>query len=171
MTLATRCAAMLAGLSLLISTPAFAAAPQPLKTVDLGSYTGRWYEIARIPNKLQRDCLGATVDYTLENNRVRAVQRCSSASGRAKVYRSSGRILDPGRNARTRLTFAGFWSQEYWVIDHAAEWALVGDPSGRYLWVMSRQSSLPAASRDAAVSRVRALGYDAGRLEFSGAGP
>jgi apolipoprotein D and lipocalin family protein len=153
----------------LAASPAFAAAPQPAKAVDIGAYDGRWYEIARIPNKLQRDCRAATVDYTFENNRVRAVQRCSSSSGRAKVYRSSGRILDPGQNTRTRLTFAGFWSQEYWIIDHAADWALVGDPSGRYLWLMSRRAALPAESRDAAVSRIRALGYDAGRLEFSGA--
>jgi len=160
-----------AGIALLfLATAASAAAPQPAKAVDISSYSGRWFEIARIPNKLQRDCRAATVDYTFENNRVRAVQRCASASGRAKVYRSSGRILDPGQNARTRLTFAGFWSQEYWVIDHASDWALVGDPSGRYLWLMSRRATLPAESRDVAVSRIRALGYDAGRLEFSGAG-
>ncbi|MDZ4777244.1 MAG: lipocalin family protein [Alphaproteobacteria bacterium] len=154
----------------LLADPASAAAPQPAKAVDLGSYSGRWYEIARIPNKLQRDCLAPTVDYSLDANRVRAVQRCSAASGRTKVYRSSGRILDPGVNARTRLTFAGFWSQEYWIIDHATDWALVGDPSGRYLWLMSRRATLPAGSRDAALSRMRALGYDTGRLEFAGAG-
>ncbi|MBL8560499.1 MAG: lipocalin family protein [Hyphomonadaceae bacterium] len=149
---------------------AHAAAPSPVKPVDVSSYTGRWYEIARIPNKLQRDCLAPTVDYTIERDRVRAVQRCEASNGRAKVYRSSGRILDPGVNAKTRLTFAGFWSQEYWVIDHAADWALVGDPTGRFLWLMSRRPALPAAARENALSRIRTLGYDAGRLEFTGAG-
>lgn len=152
-------------------TSALAAAPQPAKPVDISNYSGRWYEIARIPNRLQRGCVAGTVDYTLENNRVRAVQRCTVAQeNRVRVFRSSGRILNPGANSKTRLTFAGFWSQEYWVIDHAPDWALVGDPSGKYLWLMSRRASLPQPSLEAAVSRIRALGYDPARLEFAGAG-
>lgn len=150
---------------------AFATAPQPAKAVEISSYSGRWYEIARIPNRLQRGCVSGTVDYSLENNRVRAVQRCTTTQeNRVRVYRSSGRILDPGTNSKTKLTFAGFWSQEYWVIDHARDWALVGDPSGRYLWLMSRSQRLPQPTVDVAVARIRALGYDAGRLEFAGAG-
>jgi apolipoprotein D and lipocalin family protein len=148
---------------------ALAAAPQPARRVDMSNYSGRWYEIARIPNRLQRGCVAAHVDYTLENQRLRAVQRCAPVGDRkARVYRSSGRILDPGVNAKARLTFAGFWSQEYWIIDHTPDWALVGDPSGRYLWMMSRRPSLPQPVVDAAVARIRGLGYDAGRLEFAG---
>lgn len=144
-----------------------AAAPQPAKPVPLSSYSGRWFEIARTPNKLQRDCSGASVDYRIERNRVHAVQRCTPAGqNTARVFRSSGRILDPGANTKTRLTFAGFWSQEYWVIDHAADWAIIGDPSGRYLWIMARAPALPTEALEAAMSRVRQLGYDAGRLEF-----
>lgn len=163
-------ALMAVAITAIIVSTAHAAPPAPVKSVELSAYAGRWYEIARTPNKLQRDCRAATVDYSIENNRLRAIQRCSTANGRTKIYRSSGRILDPGLNARTRLTFAGFWSQEYWVVDHDADWALVSDPSGRYLWVMSRRPSLPDASRAAATSRARALGFDAGRLEFAGAG-
>jgi apolipoprotein D and lipocalin family protein len=149
-----------------------AAAPEPRRRVDAQSYTGRWYEIARIPNRLQRGCAAPYVDYALEGIRVRAVQRCAPAPGkRGRVYRSSGQILDPGTNAKVRLTFAGFWSQEYWIVDHdpSAGWALVGDPAGRFLWVMFRQPDPPEAARDAAFARVGALGYDARRLEFTGA--
>lgn len=165
-------AALLAFALVLAGAPlALAAAPQPAKPVAMSSYTGRWFEIARMPNKLQRGCTGASVDYVLERNRLRAVQRCTPAGEtRARTYRSSGRILDPGVNAKARLTFAGFWSQEYWVVDHTADWALIGDPSGRYLWIMARAPSLPQPTIAAAVARVRALGYDAGRLEFAGAG-
>jgi apolipoprotein D and lipocalin family protein len=152
---------------------AHAAAPEPRKPVETQSYTGRWFEIARIPNRLQRGCLAPHVDYTLDGLKVRAVQRCApTASNRnGRVYRSSGRILDPGTNAKVRLTFAGFWSQDYWIVDHdpAAGWALVGDPAGRWLWVMFRDATPPTAARDAAVARVGALGYDTRRLEFAGA--
>ena len=166
-----RGASLALALLLLFGTPATAAAPPPARQVDAANYTGRWYEIARIPNRFQRNCAAPYVDYTRDGQKVRAEQHCSPAAGRnGRVYRSSGHILDPGVNARLRLTFLGFWSQEYWIVDHdaAAGWALVGDPGGRFLWVMARQPNLPAGAREAAVTRVRGLGYDASRLEYAG---
>lgn len=151
---------------------AHAAAPQPQSRVDAQSYTGRWYEIARIPNRLQRGCVAPFVDYTLDGIKVRAVQRCSPVNGRGgRTYRSSGHILDPGTNAKLRLSFLGFWSQEYWIVDNdaAAGWALVGDPGGRWLWVMFRDPNPPEGARDTAIARVGALGYDVRRLEYAGA--
>ncbi len=159
-------------ITVLASAPVRAAAPQPTHRVDATNYTGRWYEIARIPNRFQRNCAAPFVDYTLDGLKVRAVQQCSPVNGRnGRLYRSSGRILDPGVNAKVRLTFLGFWSQDYWIVDHDAPagWALVGDPAGRFVWVMARQPNPPQSLRDAAVARVRTLGYDVTRLEYAGA--
>jgi apolipoprotein D and lipocalin family protein len=158
--------------ALVLASAANAAAPEPTRRVDQQAYTGRWYEIARMPNRLQRGCQAPSVDYSIEGLKVRAVQRCAASNGRnGRVYRSSGRILDPGANAKVRLTFAGFWSQDYWIVDHdpAAGWALVGDPAGKYLWVMFRDARPASAARDAAVARAGALGYNVTRLEYFGA--
>ena len=165
----------LAAILLIVSIgapPTFAAAPAPAHRVDPASYTGRWYEIARIPNRFQRNCAAPYVDYTHDGLKVRAEQHCTAVAGRnGRTYRSSGRILDPGTNAKVRLTFLGFWSQDYWIVDNdaAAGWALVGDPGGRFVWVMSREANPGAAVRDVAIARVRALGYDVNRLEYAGA--
>lgn len=156
--------------AVLVAGPARAAAPAPAHRVDPSNYTGRWYEIARTPNRFQRNCATPFVDYTRDGQTVRAVQQCAPVNGRnGRVYRSSGHILDPGVNAKVRLTFLGFWSQDYWVVDHdtAAGWALVGDPAGRFIWVMSRQPNPPQGLRDAALARVRTLGYDTSRLEYA----
>lgn len=164
--------AMFALVCALIAAPAFASAPEPARRVEPSSYTGRWYEIARIPNRFQRNCQAPFVDYTLEGQKVRAVQQCAAAGGRnPRVYRSSGRILDPGANAKVRLTFMGFWSQDYWIVDHdpAAGWALVGDPAGKFVWVMFRDPAPPQPAVAAAVARVGALGYNTARLEYAGA--
>ncbi len=152
--------------------PAAASAPEPARRVDASNYSGRWYEIARLPNRFQRNCAEPSVDYTLEGEKVRAVQRCKPVDGKnGRTFRSSGRILDPGANAKVRLTFAGFWSQDYWILDNdpAARWALVGDPRGRFIWVMFRDPAPPEAAVTAAVARARALGYDVQRFEYAGA--
>ena len=41
------------------------AVPEPAKMVDLQSYLGRWYEIARYEQGFQRNCEGVTADYSL----------------------------------------------------------------------------------------------------------
>ncbi|MDX2235439.1 MAG: lipocalin family protein [Hyphomonadaceae bacterium] len=165
-------AAMALGFALTMgASVALAAAPEPARRVDASNYSGRWYEIARLPNRFQRNCTGASVDYTLEGEKVRAVQRCAAVAGKnGRTFRSSGRILDPGTNAKVRLTFAGFWSQDYWILDNdpAARWAIVGDPRGRFVWIMFRDPTPGDAAVAAAVSRARALGYDTSRLEYAG---
>ena len=37
---------------------------QTVPSVDLGRYSGKWYEVARLPTRFQRDCIGATAEYT-----------------------------------------------------------------------------------------------------------
>jgi apolipoprotein D and lipocalin family protein len=168
------CAAAL-GLSVSIASaaPAGAAAPSPAKAVELSRYVGRWYELARVPNQFEkgRQCDAPTADYQQSpDGAVTVVQTChvNSPTGPARTYKAAAQILDPGTNAKFRLTFFLLLSREYWVVDHAVDyrWAIVGDPSGKYVWLLSRQPQLSPPARSALVARARQLGYDIGRLEF-----
>jgi apolipoprotein D and lipocalin family protein len=150
-----------------------AAAPPPSKPVDLQRYYGRWYEVARVPNRFERGsaCDAPTADYDQDaNGSVTVVQTChaESPSGPAKVYRAAAHILDPGVNAKFRLTFFLLLSRDYWVLDHAPDysWAIVGDPTGKYVWLFSRRPILAPATKTALIARTKALGYDVDKLEF-----
>jgi apolipoprotein D and lipocalin family protein len=166
--------ATLAGLFACLLSPAVqAAAPAPAKSVELQRYVGRWYEVARVPNHFEkgRECDGPTADYNQDaSGAVTVVQTChqNSPNGPEKVYRAAARILDPGINAKFKLTFFLVVSKEYWVLDHAADygWAIVGDPTGEYVWLFSRRPTVPAMLRDSLVARAKALGYDVDKLEF-----
>ena len=165
--------APLAALAVLGAGGAVADAPAPTKPVDLRKYYGRWYEVARVPNQFEKGlaCSAPTADYEEDDQgAVTVVQTCHqhSARGPEKVYRAAARILDPGVNAKFRLTFYLVMSKEYWVIDHAQDyrWAIVGDPTGRFVWLFSRQPALSHDTRDSLLARVRALGYDPAKLEF-----
>jgi apolipoprotein D and lipocalin family protein len=48
------------------------------------------------------------------------------------------------------------------VLDHADDysWSIVGEPSGRYLWILTREARPAAAERKALIERARGLGYD-----------
>jgi len=147
----------------------------PTKPVELQHYVGKWYEIARVPNHFEhgKDCDAPTADYEQDaKGAVTVVQVChvNTPTGPEKVYHATAKILDPGMNAKFKLTYFVFLSKEYWVLDHAPDykWAIVGDPTGKFLWLFSRQATLPADVKDAVLARAKALGYDTGRLEFPG---
>ena len=51
-------------LACVLAPSARAAAPQPKKSFDVGHMAGRWYEIARTPTAINRDCQAGTTDWT-----------------------------------------------------------------------------------------------------------
>ena len=54
--------------------------------VDLERYVGLWYEIAKIPNRFQKQCArGTTATYELrEDGRLDVVNRCVEENGEIK---------------------------------------------------------------------------------------
>jgi apolipoprotein D and lipocalin family protein len=79
-----------------------------------------------------------------------------SSEGRAKIVPDSG-------NAKLKLSFFGpFYIGDYWVLDRADDytWSIVGEPGGRYLWILTRDAKPSADERKALFERARSLGYD-----------
>src|SRR4051812_42478541 len=75
------------GLAILsVTAAARAQAKGPLKVVaqvDLARYVGKWYEIARLPNRFQKRCAGeVTADYTQQpNGKISVLNRCRIEDG------------------------------------------------------------------------------------------
>ncbi len=142
-----------------------AAVPQPAKAVELDRYLGRWYEMGRYEAGFQKDCEAVTADYSLrDDGHIRVVNSCrkggidgklSTATGKAKIVEDSG-------NAKLRVSFFGPFYGDYWVLDRADDysWAIVGEPSGRYLWMLTREAKPAPDVRARIENRVKELGYD-----------
>jgi apolipoprotein D and lipocalin family protein len=123
----------------------------PVDKVDLERYAGRWYEVAKIPNRFQKGCArGTTAEYSLrEDGRITVVNRCYQDNGDPEEARGVARIEDPASNARLKVSFVSFlgwrpfWG-DYWVIglDEDYRWAIVGTPDRKYGWILSRTPTL-----------------------------
>lgn len=143
-----------------------AAVPQPARPVDLTRYAGLWYEIARYENGFERGCEGVTAEYTLRADGlvgVRNACRQGDPAGELKVSEGRARIVEGGDGAKLKVSFFGpFFLGDYWVLDRADDysWSIVGEPSGRYLWLLSRSPTPAPAVRETMMRRARALGYD-----------
>ena len=146
------------------------AVPQPAKPVELQRYLGRWYEIGRYEQGFQKDCDGVTADYSLRpDGTISVINRCRKPDGKLRDAKGKAKVVDTATNAKLKVSFFGPFYGDYWVIDHADDyaWSIVGEPSGRYLWLLSRDANPGDAQRDALIARAKALGYDTAMLRIT----
>ena len=154
-----------------------ATAPLPTQDwVDLERYAGRWYEIARLPNRFQEQCAGdVAATYTLRpDGRVRVVNECRREDGRRSRAEGVARRADEkGPASRLKVRFApaflSFLPQvwgDYWIVELDEDYrhAMVGDPSRRYLWILSRSPEMDAATYESLAAAAGRLGFAAERL-------
>lgn len=148
-----------------------AKVPEPTKRVDLNRYTGLWYELARYENSFERGCEGVTAQYAAKaDGEIAVFNTCrkGSPTGPAKTIEGSAKVVPGSRNAKLKVSFLGpFYFGNYWIIDRAPDysWSIVGEPSGRYLWLLSRNKSKSALAT--MTRRAKALGYDTSLLRVT----
>lgn len=141
--------------------------PQPSKPVELQKYLGRWYEIARYEQSFQKGCEGVSADYSLRpDGGIDVVNRCRKPDGKTSEARGRAKVVDPKTGAKLKVSFFGPFYGDYWVLDHADDysWSIVGEPSGRYLWILDRDATPPEAKVRELIERALSLGYDTSML-------
>lgn len=143
----------------------------PLRTVasvDLSRYSGTWYEIARYPNRFQRDCQSDTMaEYTLrKDGKVQVVNSCRQKDGKTKTARGTAKVADKTTNAKLKVTFFWPFYGDYWVIGLSPDYryAIVGEPKRRYLWILSRTPEMDETTYRQIREQIRAAGYDPEKL-------
>lgn len=146
--------------------------PEPRKAVDLTRYLGLWHEVARYEQSFQRGCQASIAEYALRpDGKVSIRNSCHLASGGTNSVNGKAKIVDPVTNAKLKVSFFGpFYTGDYWILDHAEDysWSIVGEPSGRALWLLARPADPDEAFVAALIQRARDLGYDISMLVRSG---
>jgi apolipoprotein D and lipocalin family protein len=114
-----------------------------VKTVDLQKYQGKWYEIASYPQRFQKGCTGTTATYELrDDGRITVINQCFKNALDGPLSKITGKAWVPNPDEPGKLKVRFFWpfSGDYWIIDLDPDyqWAVVGSPSRKYLWFLSR---------------------------------
>jgi apolipoprotein D and lipocalin family protein len=158
-------------------TPASTEAEvRAVDSLDLERYAGRFYEIARLPNRFQERCArDVTATYTVRGDgKVTVVNECETEEGARLRAEGEAKRAHPDRAvaelkvrfAPRVLSFLPFVWGDYWVLDLTPDYslALVGEPRRRYLWVLSRTPRIDDESYQRLVSVAESMGYDVSRL-------
>jgi apolipoprotein D and lipocalin family protein len=160
-------------LSFALLLPLMAAAQQPVRAVpqlDISRYAGQWHEIAHLPVSFQKKCRSdITASYTLRDDGLIGVRNgCRSADGELTQAEGVARPVE-GRPGQLQVRFAPEWLSwlplvwaDYWVIalDPDYQWAVVGEPDRKYLWILSRSPQMPGAQLEQLKRQATQMGYD-----------
>ena len=135
-----------------------------VEQLDITRYAGTWYEIARLPNRFEKglECVSAT--YTLrDDGKITVQNRGVSIEDHSKVSDIKGVAWVPDSSKPGQIKVQFFWpfAGKYWVIalDENYNYALVGDPSRKFLWVLSKSKSLDEQIYDDLIKTAKKYGF------------
>ena len=141
---------------------------QVVPYVNLERYTGTWYEIARSPHRFQEGCAESSATYTLlENGKIGVLNQCRKGPDqKLSSVRGKAWVVDKETNAKLKVSFFWPFSGDYWIIDIGEnyEYAVVGHPSRKYLWILSRTPQIDEALYQRILENLEKQSYDIGKL-------
>lgn len=158
-------------LALLMS--ACASGPPPLQAmdrpVDLARFMGDWYVVASIPLFIEADAYDAVESYRLGTGgtiETTYTFRDGGFDGPLKRYTPTGYVADPATNAVWGMQFVWPFRATYLIVylDEEYRHTVVGVPSRRWVWLMSRSPEVPPDEYARMLEAVTAAGYDVTKL-------
>ena len=159
--------------SALILFTGCATQPQPklptVEKIDLERYGGKWIEIARYENRFEQGCAGASADYTLNNGKIDVLNRCFDEKG-TLIGEAHGKAhATDSSNSKLKVSFFWPFYGDYQVIMLSKDYrySVVGEPSRKYLWILSRNPKLSDEDKHRIISELPRFGYDPSKLYWT----
>lgn len=157
------------GVTTLLSS--FASAPfkaKPVGNFDLNKYLGTWYEIARLDFYFERGLENVTAQYSIDaDGDVRVLNKGYNVK-KKKWVSSKGiaKFKDDKHTAALKVSFFRPFYGAYNVIalDPDYKYALVTGSDFDYLWILSREKTIPQNIRTKYVKFAQEMGYDTSKL-------
>ncbi len=134
-----------------------------VKPFDLPKYLGKWYEIARLDYRWEKNLDNVTATYTLKENGDIRVDNKGYNVKKDKWEESIGKakpVSDPTK-AELKVSFFGPFYSGYNVIaiDENYQYALVAGENLDYLWILSREKTIPENVKQEYLQKAQAIGY------------
>jgi lipocalin len=141
-----------------------------VRWLDVVSYMGKWYEIARYENSFEREMSHVSATYTLNDDGDIRIVNEGVRDG--KRYKSVGKGKYPNPQlypGRLRVSFFLWFYSDYYILEldeQAYTYAVVGSSSEKYLWILYRDPVMPPSLLSELVERLKKRGYDTSKLLF-----
>ena len=138
--------------------------------LDLKQYAGKWYEIARMPFRFEKNLKCVSATYTIKPDGDVEVwnQGIDEQTGEKSEVKGIAKVPNPKEPAKLKVSFFRPFYGKYWILDLGEnyEYALVGHPNREYLWILAREKSMAQEKIDQLLELAKGKGFDISLLEF-----
>lgn len=135
-----------------------------VKPFDKEKYLGKWYEIARIDFKYEKDLNNTTAEYSLNDNGTIKVDNkgYNTKTGEWQQAIGKAKFVEDDTVAMLKVSFFGPFYSGYNVIaiDADYKYALIAGASYKYLWILSRETSIPEEVKNNYLKIAKDSGYN-----------
>ena len=139
-----------------------------VKPFDLAKYLGKWYEIARLDFRFERNLNNVTATYSLKENGNVRVDNKGYDYVKDKWEESIGKakFVDKRDEAKLKVSFFGPFYAGYNVIaiDEEYKYALVTGKDLGYLWILSRETTIPENIKNDYLAKAKEIGFNTEKL-------
>lgn len=126
-------------------------------------YLGTWYELARFDFAFERNLNNTTATYTaIDSGYIGVINRgYNYKTSKWSQVKGKARFKGSDATAELKVSFFGPFYADYTVIalDADYRYALVAGSSSKYLWLLSREKSIPDTVRASYLALAASLGY------------
>jgi len=141
---------------------------QVVRSFDVNRYLGKWYEIARFDFRFERNLDHTTATYSLnENGTIRVLNEgYNYVTKKQKKAIGKAKFAGDKTVAALKVSFFGPFYGAYNVIalDSEYKYALVVGKDVNYMWILSREKTIPDEIKQKYLQIARDSGFSVDQL-------
>ena len=155
-------------LALISSCASIPKNASPVQNFDINKYLGNWYEIARFDFRFEKDLDNVMAQYSLNDKMNVNVINSGYNFKKEKWVSAEGvaKFRGDKNTAALKVSFFGPFYSGYNVIalDDNYKYALVAGKDLNYIWILSREKSIPENIKTEYLNIAQEIGYDTSKL-------
>lgn len=158
----------------LSASVSFCACSSAYKDVDVVSnfskekYLGKWYEIARMDFKYEKDLNNTTAEYSaIDGNKIKVVNRgYNYKTGEWKEAVGKAKFKTTEDRGELLVSFFGLFYGAYNIValDPDYQHSFVMGESKTTLWILSRTKTIPDNIKEKYLAKAKELGFDVSKF-------
>ncbi|MGE5341053.1 MAG: lipocalin family protein [Candidatus Omnitrophota bacterium] len=142
----------------------------PVLGFDVNKYLGKWYEIARMPNRFENELVNVTATYSLrKDGKIKVVNEGYKVNpnGKHKIAEGKAKFAGDPTIGYLRVSFFWFFYSDYIIVDLDSNYQYAMVVSGKNLWILSRAPHLDKSIWEPLLQKAITLGYDTSKIYFT----
>ncbi|WP_026038709.1 lipocalin family protein [Myroides injenensis] len=141
---------------------------KPIDNFDVNRYLGSWYEIARFDFKFEKDLNNTTATYSLnDDGTIKVINKGYNPFEKEwKTAEGKAKFIGSPKIGQLKVSFFGPFYSGYNILalDADYKYALVAGKNLKYLWILSREKTIPEDIKTEYLKIAEDAGYKTDKL-------